>query len=56
MNIKELRVQAGLTQQDLATKLGVSVRAVSMWETGKSKPSKMACKMLEQVFGKEMVK
>ena len=33
MNIKELRVELNMTQQQLAQELGVSVSAVSKWET-----------------------
>ncbi|GAA4349987.1 hypothetical protein GCM10023185_07190 [Hymenobacter saemangeumensis] len=39
MKIKLLRKQAGLTQQDLAKKIGVSRAAISQFETGESKPS-----------------
>ena len=34
--LRSLRQQAGLTQAQLAEKLGVSDRAVSRWETGVS--------------------
>lgn len=36
--ISELRKKAGLTQADLAEKLGVSSQAVSKWEVGASYP------------------
>ncbi len=36
--IRELRMQKGLTQQDLASVLHVSQTAVSKWESGKSLP------------------
>ena len=36
--IKQLREQQGLTQSDLAEKLGTSRVAVSKWETGKKVP------------------
>lgn len=38
-NLKKLREAKGMTQKDLATKLGVSSRIVSYYETGKSIPS-----------------
>lgn len=34
--IAELRKQEGLTQKQLADKLGVSNKAISKWETGVS--------------------
>ena len=37
-NLKSLRVRFGLTQQDLANKLGVSKSTVSMYETGNRAP------------------
>ncbi len=36
--IKEARKNAGLTQQDVAQAVGVSVQAVSKWEVGQSMP------------------
>lgn len=37
-NIKRLRVEKNLTQEQLATKLGVSAQAVSKWETSETYP------------------
>ena len=37
-NIKRLRLDKNLTQEQLATKLGVSTQAVSKWETGAASP------------------
>jgi transcriptional regulator with XRE-family HTH domain len=36
--IKALRLQAGLSQQDLSTLVGVTSGIVSRWETGKASP------------------
>lgn len=36
--IKELRIESGLTQEALASKIGVSFQAVSKWENGRSQP------------------
>ena len=35
-NVKMLRKQAGMAQEQLAEKLGVSRQAVTKWETGVS--------------------
>ncbi len=37
-NIKRLRREKNLTQEDIATELGISYQAVSRWETGLSYP------------------
>lgn len=37
-NIKRLRLEKGMTQEQLATKLGVSAQAVSKWETSETYP------------------
>lgn len=36
--LKELRAENNLSQQDLAEKLGVSQRSISNWETGVRQP------------------
>ena len=45
-----LRRQAGLTQQEAANRLGVTNKAVSKWETGKSKPSVNALRQLSALY------
>lgn len=47
---KELRKSAGITQQMLATKLGIKRSTIAMWETGKSKPRTDDLYMLAEVF------
>lgn len=42
VTIKELRTSAGLTQEALAHRLGVSVFSVSRWERGLSRPRSKA--------------
>jgi DNA-binding transcriptional regulator YiaG len=49
MNVKQLRKRLGLTSQELAVKLGVSVATVSRWETGRHKPSKLALLRLREL-------
>ena len=36
--ISELRKEKGMTQANLAVQLGITDRAISKWETGKSMP------------------
>ncbi len=38
-----LRIQAGLTQQEVADALGVCRVAVTYWESGKRSPSRALC-------------
>jgi len=45
--IKEMRLNLGMTQEELAQKLGVSFTSVNRWENGQTKPSKLARKQLE---------
>ena len=47
--IKELRKRLGLTQEAFAEKLGISVNTVRRWEYGKTKPSRMAQKLLKEI-------
>ncbi len=51
--IKEVRRQLGLSQEDLARNLGVSLATVNRWENGISKPSKLATAQFE-VFCEKM--
>jgi len=53
MNVKRLRRKLRMTSQELATVVGVSISTVSRWETGKSKPSKLAIKRLQELDGGE---
>lgn len=47
----ELRRKAGLTQAEVAQQLNVSNKAVSKWETGKSKPTTNAIRKMAALFG-----
>ena len=49
--IKHAREGLGMTQEDLAEKLGVSRQAVSKWELGASVPSPENLGILEEVLG-----
>lgn len=45
-NIKALRIKKGLTQKELASKLGIAINSVSRYETNERQPS---FKMLENI-------
>ena len=45
--IKALRFRLGLTQEDFAAKIGVSVSTVQRWETNKRQPSLLAIKSIQ---------
>ena len=47
----ELRRKAGLTQTELAAKLGVSNKAVSKWENGRAKPTTNVIRKLAGLYG-----
>ena len=50
-NIKALRQQAGMTQEQIASRLGVTYQAVSRWETGANTPDISLLPTLAAVFG-----
>ena len=47
-DIKKLRLSAILTQEEFAKEVGVSFATVNRWETGKSKPTIKAMKMIDE--------
>ncbi|MBE6940776.1 MAG: helix-turn-helix domain-containing protein [Ruminococcaceae bacterium] len=49
--IKQLRFKAGLTQDQLATKLGISAQSVSKWETAVTMPDISLLPMLASELG-----
>ena len=49
--IKELREKSQLTQSELATKLNVSDKAISKWETAKGYPDISLLEPIANVFG-----
>jgi transcriptional regulator with XRE-family HTH domain len=49
--IKESRIKVGLSQVELAEKIGVSQPLVSLWERRKAKPSEEQVKKLSEVLG-----
>lgn len=50
-NLRRFREQSGMTQPDLAKKLGVTVQAISNWEAGRAQPSVKNSKVIAEVFG-----
>jgi len=50
-DLKTLRLEAGLTQLQLATKCGVVRQTIAMIERGTNKPSVKLAKKLGEIFG-----
>lgn len=48
--IRKYREEMKMSQENLAEKLGVSIQAVSKWETGIGEPSRANCKALAEIF------
>ncbi len=46
-NVKQVRLQLKMTQEDLAHELGVSFATVNRWENGSYNPSRLAKKTFE---------
>lgn len=44
--IRKLRKQLSLTQEEFAHEIGVTFATVNRWENGKSEPSRLALKVL----------
>lgn len=49
--LHSLRKEKGMTQSELADKLGISNKAVSKWETGESMPDTSLLVPLSEIFG-----
>lgn len=52
--IRHHRIAAGLTQRQLAARLGISPMAVSYWETGRREPNARQLKGVADVLGVSM--
>ncbi len=48
--IKEIRTLTCLTQEQLASVLGVTYSTVNRWENGRGKPSLMGLKRIEEIL------
>lgn len=53
-NISTLRTVCGLTQEELAARIGVSRQSVAKWESGESAPDLSNASALARVFGVRM--
>lgn len=51
MTLKELRLKAGLTQEQVAKLIDVDQAAVSYWESGKYKPLRKYRRKLAKLYG-----
>jgi len=51
--VKELRFRLGMTQEQFAVQLGVTVSAVNRWENSKAQPSPLALKAMELLANKD---
>ncbi|MGG3210962.1 helix-turn-helix transcriptional regulator [Geobacillus stearothermophilus] len=49
--IKKIRILMGMTQKDVAEKIGVTQAMYSMIENGKRKPGKKTAAKIEELFG-----
>lgn len=52
--IRELRESAGLTQLELANKLGVTPSAVYSWERGRNEPRASQLRVMARLFNVSM--
>ncbi|MEK4181757.1 helix-turn-helix transcriptional regulator [Aeribacillus sp. FSL K6-1121] len=50
LSLKALRVNAGMTQQDVADKLGVKRQTVAKWENGEVKPKELVIYALAYLY------
>ncbi len=48
--IRQLRLELGLTQEQFAARLGVSFPTVNRWENQKAKPSPLAFQKLQKLI------
>lgn len=54
-NIKEIRKILSFSQEDFAREIGVSFASVNRWERGKTKPSRMALKAIDDFCQKHNI-
>ncbi len=49
-NLLQMRKMKGLTQEEIAEKVGVTRQAVAKWEAGETVPDLDKCKILAEIF------
>jgi putative transcriptional regulator len=54
--IREQRISLGLTQEQYATKVGVTFSTVNRWENNKAKPSPLALQRINKLQKKNKAK
>ncbi len=52
MDLKQRRIDKGLSRKALGDLVGVSPRTIERWEQGRSKPHKPAQKLIDQILAK----
>ena len=50
LSIKQMREKCGMTQNDLAEKLGLDQSTVCLWETGKTQPRTKLLPKIAELF------
>lgn len=56
MEIKELRMLSGLSQQAFSEKYGIPKRSIENWEGGKRNPPEYVVNLLERVVKEDIKK
>lgn len=51
MNLKELRIKAGLSREKVSQRMNVSAMTIRNWENGATEPSASQIKALADMFG-----
>lgn len=49
-NVKKLRQAAGMTQADLAARLGITTPSITKWEKGRSNPDLINVFRMTEIF------
>jgi putative transcriptional regulator len=49
-NIKEIRGRLGMSQEELAHEVGVSLSTIQRWEKNSTQPSRLALRELERML------